>query len=462
MQGTFRVWLGGALVAALSAAAPAFAADTQHSYAIPDPHQTIPGQPVSNSVSTMSIEARVSALEGALAEKDDEPEWEDVSEQDWSGKIGGRIMGDYVMWAHQDAQNLGAIGDQENYFEFRRLRLFASGSGYGVYDYKFQVEFEPEGIDEDGNVDDAGVAIKDMYVGIHEIPVLGYVRFGHFKAPMSLEELTSSKFITFMERSVPTILVPGRNVGVCSYNNFRGDAIHLSYGAFFNDISPAQKERVDDAQGIEFAIRGVWTPVHTANGRGLIHLGGGYRYVDDRDDSVRFRSRPEVHEGSHYIDTDDMAAGDYNVLNAELAGVYGPLSLQSEVYVTRVNNTVGGDTDLYGAYVYGSYFLTGESRNYKRKSAIFGRVKPHTNFWVVRTSHGPAAGWGAWELAARWSYLDLSDCGAGQLNDVTSGVNWYWNPHTRIMLNWIHPFGSDEAAGAGDADILAMRMQVDF
>ena len=464
MQGRFQKWLGCGLAALLFVAAPATAGDTQP-YLAADPgysSQAIPGQLVSNNMSTMNFEARIAALEAALAEKDEEVKWESQHGKKWSGKVGGRIMGDYVMFANQDAQNLASIGDQQNYFEFRRLRIFLSGKGYGVYDYKFQLDLEPE---FDGN---DGTSIKDMYIGMHEIPLLGYVRMGHFKGPSSLEELTSSKYITFMERALPNVFAMSRRVGIASYNNTHDDVFHLNYGVFFNDIDDVLAERVDDAQGVEFGLRGVWTPIYTANGRGVAHFGGSWRYVDDRDDSVRFRSRPETHEEDRFIDTGAIAARDYNILGLEMAGVYGPFSLQSELFYTNVNTIAGPNVDLYGAYVYGSWFLTGESRNYENDKKCFGRVKPHTNFWIVPTCDGPCAGWGAWELAARWSYLDFTDpvlaggAGEGTLNDFTLGVNWHWNPYARMMFNWIHPVASDQALGAGTADILAMRWQVDF
>jgi len=455
MQGRFQKWLGCGLAALLFVAAPAAAGDMQP-YLTSDPGYSSQGATahlVSNNTSAMNFEARIAALEAALAEKE-ECEWESVHGQKWSGKVGGRIMGDYVMWANENT----VLGNQDNYFEMRRLRIFLSGKGYGVYDYKFQLDFEPENEEP---------SMKDMYIGIHEIPLLGYVRMGHFKGPSSLEEMTSSKYITFMERALPNVFAMSRKVGIASYNNTHNDVFHLNYGVFFNDVDDNDKQRVGDAQGVEFGIRGVWTPLYTANGRGVIHTGASWRYVDDRDDSVDFDSKPEIHEGDDWIATGAIAARDYNIAGLELAGIYGPFSAQSELFYTNVNTIVGPNVNLYGAYVYGSWFLTGESRNYENDKKVFGRVKPHTNFWVVNTCDGCCSGWGAWELAARWSYLDYTDPNLpggnqGTLNDMTIGVNWHWNPYARMMLNWIHPLASNQAVGNGNGDIIAMRWQVDF
>jgi phosphate-selective porin OprO/OprP len=122
--------------------------------------------------------------------------------------------------------------------------------------------------------------------------------------------------------------------------------------------------------------------------------------------------------------------------------------------------------DFYGGYVYGSFFLTGENRAYKVSSAAFDRVKPLENFWIVRTCDGTCVGTGALELTARWSFLDITgttDFESGTQNDITIGANWYWNPYTRMMVNYIRAWNSySNNALEAETDILALRWQVDF
>ncbi len=328
---------------------------------------------------------RLEALKSAYSDATsrglfDEGEGVDTYGEKWSHKWGGRIMGDYVNWANQSVP----LGGQD-YFEFRRLRLSVSGNGYGVYDYKFDVDFEPENTitDSDGDLvaNADGVGIRDMYVGIHDIPFLGYVRFGHFKTPFSLEQLTGSKYITFMERSLPNIFVPLREVGIAAYNHSAGENVTWAFGAFFDSISPVAKERVDDNQGMRFVARTTWTPYYDelAEGRYLLHTGLGFHYTNDQDGSVRFASRPEIHEGPTLVDSGTLAVTDYSVVDAELAWVNGPLSLQSEFMWTNVNVIGGPSQDHYGAYVYGSYFLTGKHRPYNRHYGRFERIKPLEN-----------------------------------------------------------------------------------
>lgn len=392
---------------------------------------------------------------------------EDTHGEKWSHKWGGRIMGDYVNWMDQTPP----LGGQD-YFEFRRLRLFVEGEGYGVYDYKLQLDFEPENsisvTDSGGDTSTVpyagGVAMKDLWLGIKDIPLLGYVRFGHYKAPFSIEELTSSKYITFMERALPNVFSPGREVGVTSFNVSEDEYVTWAVGCFFDDIDEVAKERVDDNQGVRVVGRATCTPYYDelAEGRYMTHLGICAMYTDDRDNSVRFRSRPEIHEGPRLVDSGTVAADDYTTLCAEAAWVHGPLSIQSEFMWVNVNTLAGADQDYYGAYAYLSYFFTGEHRPYERRWGRFGRIKPLENFWIVDTGAGRCVGRGAWEGTVRWSYLDLTDGpSAEQMHDLTVGFNWYWNPYTRMMFNYIHAF-PDTPAQQEDADILGMRLQVDF
>ena len=109
-----------------------------------------------------------------------------------------------------------------------------------------------------------------------------------------------------------------------------------------------------------------------------------------------------------------------------------------------------------------SFFLTGENRVFARfgqHGAQFVRNVPNTNFSLAPGG----VGWGAWEAKARWSNLDLTNLNAGQYNDFTIGVNWYWSDRVRMMFDWIHPITSQTAVfGATNSDILASRFDFNW
>jgi len=391
--------------------------------------------------------AEAAKKEGSKKSPDD---WIDLSTEKWTVKLGGHVQGDYVQWA--DASP--SIPDQ-NYFEFRRLRLMADGTGYGMYDFRLQMDF-------------AGTnpQVKDAYLTINEVDWLQRVRIGNFFVPFGLEQVTNDTNNIFLERSIPTqgVFTGDREVGIASYGVSDDLNKTWSFGAFFDSISEETKVRVDDNQGIRLSGRATWLPYYDepSNGRYLVHTGVGVLYTDDQDDLVRFAARPQIRLGPQLIDSGNLPAGSYTTGNLELATVLGPLSLQSEWFLSSVNFIGRSTAFVYGGYLYASYFLTGENRIYERygqHGAQFGRNVPYSNFFLIPGGHGP----GGWELKARTSYLDLSKVDKGRYNDLTIGMNWYWSDRTRVMFDWIHPWTTaDTPFGTTQSDILATRFDFNF
>jgi len=405
--------------------------------------------------------------------------WEDTHGDKWDVRWGGRVMVDYVNWAAQDAGY--GDGNGQNYLEMRRARFRAEGEGYGIYFWQIELDFAADD-DSSAQYDAGGGALinagpvaemKDVYMGVSEVPLLGDVLIGHFKGPFSMEELTSSRYTTFLERALPNYFVTGREAGIMAANRSAGENVTWAYGVFADGLPESTKQLVGST-GTQLLGRVTWTPYYDemSDGRCMLHLGTGIRRVWNRNGRYRLRVRPETHESLRVIDINggDDFADERTVYNAELAWVYGPFSIQSEYFVDVVDTASAGDANAYSAYVQATYFLTGENRVYKRNRATFGRVKPLENFWIVR---GAGIGSGAWELKTRWSYIDVNnlyDAGfsgdtneaAEQVNNLTFGVNWYWNPYTRVMFDYWHSWYETGGGAAAEADLVGMRMQYDF
>jgi phosphate-selective porin OprO/OprP len=370
----------------------------------------------------------------------------DSGDGNFKMKIGGRIMFDST-WVSEETDikndlvptGGSALGDQEDGVEFRRVRLYTSGLVYGNVEFKLQFDFA--GSDAD---------LKDAYLGLTDFP-LGGLRAGHFKEPFGLEELTSSKYITFMERALPIeAFSPSRNAGVMLFDTAYDERMTWAAG-IFRETDDFGEGQDDEAYSFTGRITGL--PWYDPEGASLLHIGAAVSSRNADAETEQYRSRPEAHLLDRFVDTNSIASDHTDIVGLEAAWVKGSLSIQGE-YIFANANQRGSSPDLNydGYYVQGSYFLTGEHRNYKPSAGAFSRVKPNENFG----GGGP----GAWEVALRYSQLDLDDGGVdgGELTNITAGLNWHLNPNTRLMWNYIQV----DKDSVGDADILMMRLQIDF
>lgn len=421
-----------------------------------------------------ALKARIDELESSekkriaseTAKKEEEArkaaDWQDMSSDKWAVKLGGHVQMDYINWANADS----SIPNTQDYFEFRRLRLVADGTGYGTCDFRLQMTLEPESVGESPAGTVTSPDVKDAYFSMNEIPGLGRFRIGNFFVPFSLEQVTNDTNNIFLERSIPTqgVFAADREVGVALYNSTDDQSVSWATGVFFDSISEGLKERIDDNQGYRVSGRLNWVPFYDepSNGRYLIHTGIGILHTDDQDNRVRFRARPQIKEGPRIIDSGVLDADRYTTGNLEFAAVMGPVTLQSEAFLSTVSLNTGDAGSLGGAYAHLSYFLTGENRIYDRfgqHGAQFSRNVPYSNFFVVPGAYSP----GAWELKTRYSHLNLDEFNRGQYNDITTGFNWYWSDRTRIMFDWIHPVTTEDAVyGETTSDILAMRFDFNW
>jgi len=374
-------------------------------------------------------------------------------------KFGGRTQLDAAVIPESNglSEDLRALGGngQGDGIEFRRARIFFEGTVYERLFFKSQFDFAT------GNV-----TFKDVYMGLKGLGPVGSVQVGQFKEPFFLDEQTSDDYITFMERASTNVFFPDRQPGVMAFNTLLDKRMQWQVGTFrvANDVGTAFS--TFSSTDWDVAARVTGTPIYQDEGATLVHLGLDYihRFVGD---DIRYRQRPEAHLADRFVDTLDIPASGIENFDVEFASVLGPLAFQSE-YTNAIVNADQNQSNLYfwGAYGQVSYFLTGEHKVYEPDYGRFGRVKPLANFNPAK------GGWGAWELATRFSYLDVDDSGVrgGNLWAVTAGANWYLFPNARIMLNYIHANLSNREATiaaiptnvTGTGDIVQTRFQIDF
>jgi phosphate-selective porin OprO/OprP len=376
-----------------------------------------------------------------------------------------QIQSDFA-WFDQTEASRRAVGPIPDGAFFRRARIGAFGEFYDVVEYRTDFEFASP----------ARPRFLDNWVALTDLPYRSNVVVGHFFEPFTLERNTPNRFITFMERSLADTFAPIRNMGLMTYGHAPDRRATWAVGAF-RSMSNDYGEDVSFAPGWAVTGRATGLPWFTEVSlyeRYLLHVGVAYSFRLPGDDPVRFAALPSVRLSQQgvggvpvFVDTGPLDARHNHLVGLESALVHGPFSVQGEWITAPVRRRDGAALNFHGGYVYASWFLTGESRAYsptpapgRTSGGVFQRVVPKT--WVFSLDPSVARrGPGAWELAARWGYIDLNHgpVRGGFLHDVTLGVNWYLNPHAKVQLNLVRAFLDRDNSGVSATDSLALRFQ---
>jgi len=402
----------------------------------------------------------------------------------------GRIYFDSVTYNDDPAVTDFFDTDRENEIGFRTFRIGGRGNIWENLYYNLEVELR-------GGPN--AVTYKDIYMEQQNLPVVGHFRAGHFKEPIGLEEFGSDLFNTFMEKSPATqAFTPSRNFGVMIWDNVDPcwDTTWF-VGAFAADSPDAPGTNTglwrSDVNDWSYDARLATLPYYDepSKGRYLVHLGGSYsfRHIGDLTTGAagnqnvaystlnglaEFTKRSWVGTQGPIAFGAEADSNQWNQLDAEFLVIWGAASVQSEYFQVLMNS---GET-YQGAYAFLSYMLTGESRAYKKETKTTDRTIPYEPFFWVDTCRGGQCGWGAWEVAVGYSWVDLTDGHdivttvppnstnrlRGTNNDVIVGINWYQNPHARVSFDYELEMVDylDAGVPSSDAGIFGVRWQVDW
>jgi phosphate-selective porin OprO/OprP len=298
-------------------------------------------------------------------------------------------------------------------------------------------------------------------------PSAGEFRLGQFKTPVGWEEAESSAATVFMERALPVQATNmGRRIGVDWL--YTGIPNWLLYAAWFDggDLN-------GDNKGAGPAARAVWNPINHQPGAGsreqadVVHIGFAISQEDrwsttngkgvTTPPQARFRARPEASRtDTRLVDTGNLNyPGSINRWGLEGAWIHGPLLFQGEYLHFSASPRGKPDYSDGGWYVFGAWTLTGESHAYSK--GYVGNLRP---------SHD----WGAFEVAFRYSTLDLNDGPVlgGKEENWTVGLNYYLGTHWKFQANYIWA-NSDKFYASGlnqvaavDPRIFEVRAQIYF
>jgi phosphate-selective porin OprO and OprP len=347
--------------------------------------------------------------------------------------------------------SVGAISLRENNaardlsdgMYFRRARFGFEGMIARDFNYRLIVELGGAGTEAQGRINDAWIS----YSGFAPLTV----QIGAFSPPANLDDGTPADETLFIERATPNELsralggADGR-IGV----GIRGNGSRWMSALTFTGRTVSDPE-VLDAQNA-FVGRAAFLAMTHADYN--LHVGASGTYVVKPADpgidatgiryGIRFRDRPELRvDSTRLIDTGVIDAEHAYVVGAELAGNWRQFYVQAENFWYGVDRKSALDNPNFGGYyVQGSWLITGESHRYNMTTAAYQAPRPRLPF-------NASGGIGAWELALRFSHMDLNYAegveGAaasansirGGLQDIwTVGINWYVAPSLRFILNY--------------------------
>lgn len=420
-------------------------------------------------------------------------------------RLSGFMQADQA-FVNQSANNRAIFGDVNDGIGLRRVRLQALGNLAEFTRYSIEVDFAVVG----------RPSFMDVWGEQANLPFFGAIRIGHFRQPTTMDALTSIRHLEFLERNaVFQALDPFRRMGIMAYRVADDELSTLAYSVygtgftFFNGVSQVYQTlgdtrfatQIGDSGGVSFAIRGTKLLYYDepAEGAYLFHVGGGYNYSAIGGEGItganaktfEARAIPEFFQGDLsagfvtaagtpvVLDTGRIVSHSFNLYHTELAANYGSAHIQNEFIATTLNQFNGPQIFYYGTYVQAGYFLTGEHANYNKQTGVLDyNVKPFNEFFGLGSKG--MCGWGAWEIGARWTYLNLSNVGlnpanqlsnspgpppspnAGQLNESTVAINWWWNQYTRVQFNWIHSMIDNNGRGPSTMNTFASRFQIEF
>ena len=382
-----------------------------------------------------------------------------------SFQLGGRLMLDYDVFDF-DGNNIGDDGDSSE-AEWRRTRLTAKGTVKKDWQYGFTLNISDD--DESADINTAYIA----YRGFKPLSLT----VGKFKEPFGLERLTSSKWITTIERAmILDVVNEGHGqptLGGMMVSGHHAEMANLNWalGVFDDDHEDAD---ADD----NYAFTGRIAAAPRFSEDSFMHLGIAFSERERDEERYRVRTRFGVHTlsddcaGCRLTLADLPSGDDASQWGLEAAFVSGPFSLQAEYVDLEVDGGTGQldhdgnvntpdisvryhDLEGDGYYIQGAWTLTGEQRGYKTSGAYFDKIKPR-------------GAMGAWELVARYEEIDVEYGGAvGGHTPATDydaekmllGVNWYANNNVKFMLNYIDAESNKDDI---NGDAISLRAQYAF
>jgi phosphate-selective porin OprO/OprP len=348
-------------------------------------------------------------------------------------------------------------------FVMRRVRPIVEATLFNQFDFRIMPDFGG-----------GTTVLQDAYIDARFRPDFK-IRAGKFKPPFGFERLMSATELPFIERALPTALVPNRDVGVMVHGDLR--AGNLAYaGGIFNGVPDGGSADADAQDGKDLVARVVMQPFRTVRDSPWQGLGAGvavsYGVQHGSPTSTilpAFRTSGQQTLFTYLAqDATGPAAfsdGDHTRVSPQFHYYYRSYGVVGE-YVYSSGNVRRGTgaavLDNSAWQVAGTWVVTGETPSYRG-------VTP-------RAAFDPKNGtWGALEVLARYHELNVDPdtfplfasaaASARSVDGWTLGTNWILNTGVKVSANYEHLSFTGGAANGANREAenaLLTRIQIAF
>lgn len=447
------------------------------------PQEALPSDEAENTsgdVNPRDSKSQESKAQDRRPQKSKPPESKPLWPRTWelgggvTFKLRGRIDTDAI-WSSQSAANRATFGELGDVVGLRRARIGAEGKLGDDRRYVAEIDL-PSG----------NVVPRDVYIGFGDLQQRGEGQIGHFREPFSLEGGTSARYFAFMERSPINVLDPARNWGLGWFRENREARLSLGLGVFHAGTDAGDFQG-GDGSTVGFTGRLTKALVNEEDGRRLLHLGIALSERIPENGVILINQQPrspllELGDSSTspFVPKITIPASFQQLINFQFVAARGPWWAQAEWYgsfidqtntgQTNTRQTGGGTVFFHGCHADCGFFITGEHRNYESSNGTLAAIRVNRPWLRGAAACDRPCGWGAWELTARFTYLDFFDGDTpvgpnGQLVGVqlaqsTFGVNWYLSDRVRLMLNYGYAVPDEMNTGTSVASIFGSRLAV--
>lgn len=310
-------------------------------------------------------------------------------------------------------------------FFFRRIRPIFEGTLAGVVDFRIMPDFAG-----------STLVVQDAYANLRYIPE-AQLQFGKYKGPVGLERLQSATAMWFVERALPTQLVPNRDLGVM-LQGVVGEGVFNYQVAWMNGVTDAGSADADTGDDKDLVARVFFSPFQDAGIESLQGLGFGFASTYGREEGNPGSYRASGQQTFFAYRADVRQRGVRTRYSPQAYWYWGPVGLLAEYVQSSTGLSRPGVSDIRADnsawQVAVGWALTGENESYR-------------GLWPSSSFEPWSSSFGAFELIARFSQLKVDhsvfdsnfadpvvNAESAQLWSV--GMNWYLNRFVKLALNY--------------------------